>query len=134
MKQICGILGLCATLMATAPVQARDDVLPGWTRHGSVYDRQPLPQSRPGDCALVCNGDARCQSWVHVRPGLEGPEAMCLLLSTTPTAIRAPGRTTGLAQSIVIQIELAAERPPNVQEIEALRASIRPADRPPLRQ
>lgn len=100
-----------------------DDVLDGWARRGSVYDRIDMDEGTPRACSALCDRDAMCRAWVWTRPGLNGPDAQCALLASAPTPYRAPGQSTGLAQVLVDVIEAAAERSPSPREIEALRAT-----------
>jgi hypothetical protein len=97
-----------------------DDVLEGWTRTGSVYQRIDLDGGTARTCAAICNGDQQCRAWVWTLPGLEGPDARCGLLSASETPRPAPGRVTGLSEEIAAWYNAAAERPPTEREIEAL--------------
>tara|TARA_R110002096_G_scaffold89592_5_gene203687 strand:+ start:2768 stop:3154 length:387 start_codon:yes stop_codon:yes gene_type:complete len=105
------------------PAQA-GDVLTGWTRTGSVYQRLSLMQGTPAMCAALCDDDGQCRSWVWTPAGLEDVDSRCALLASTPTPQRAPQRVTGLASDITAQIEAAAERTPSAREISALQATL----------
>lgn len=118
---LAGILALCTAGIATAQ---SGDVLTGWTRTGSVYQRISLVQGRPAMCAALCNEDVQCRAWVFTPAGLEDVDSRCALLASTPTPRSAPQRVTGLASDIVEQIESAAERPPSAREVTALRAAL----------
>ncbi len=116
---------LCLILCAAgaAPAQA-GDVLTGWTRTGSVYQRISLVQGTPAMCAALCDGNSQCRSWVWTPAGLEDVDSRCALLASTPTPQRAPQRVTGLASDIAAQIEAASVRTPSVREIAALQAAL----------
>ena len=96
--------------------------MPGWARRGAVYQRTEMDQGTARACASLCDLDGQCQAWVWTRPGLQGPDAVCSLLSTAHTPYRAPGQTTGLGAGLRASIDSAAERPPSEREIEALMA------------
>lgn len=105
----------------SAPLAAQD-VMEGYERTGSIYERLDIGTRSADRCAALCDGDMACQSWVWARPGLYGDNAQCALLSSPPTPRLAPGRVTGLSQVLRERIEAAYERPLTEREIEALRA------------
>ena len=115
------LLTLCAA--SAAPARA-GDILTGWTRTGSVYQRISLVQGTPAMCAAMCDDDGQCLSWVWTPAGLEDVDSRCALLASTPTPRRSPQRVTGLTSDIAAQIEAAAERPPSAREIRALQATL----------
>lgn len=115
------LLTFCAA--GAMPAHA-GDVLTGWTRTGSVYQRLNLMQGTPAMCAALCDGDGQCRSWVWTPAGLEDVDSRCALLASTPTPRRAPQRVTGLASDITAQIEAATERAPSAREISALQATL----------
>ncbi|WP_417493590.1 PAN domain-containing protein [Maricaulis sp.] len=111
-------------ILGAAAVPARaGDVLTGWTRLGSVYQRTSLTDGNQTMCAALCDGQAQCRSWVWTPPGLEDVDGSCALLASTPAPRPAPQRVTGLASDIAAQIEAASERAPSAREIAALRAT-----------
>jgi hypothetical protein len=99
------------------------DVLDGWMRRGSVYQRTEMDEGTARSCAALCDGDLMCQSWVYTRAGLDSDYTQCALLSAAPTPTRSPGRVTGLSRRIADQIEAAATRAPDAREIIGLRAT-----------
>jgi hypothetical protein len=118
------ILAATLGLVVMLPFSAQaDDVLSGWTRIGSVYQRIDLDGGTTRTCASICNGDPQCQAWVWTMPGLEGPDAGCSLLAASETPRPAPGRVTGLSEHIADWYDASAERPPSDREIEALLAA-----------
>jgi hypothetical protein len=114
-------LGGLAALLANGPTLA-DDLLDGWARRGAVYHRIDMDQGTTQACHALCTADDNCQSWVWTRPGLNGPDARCELLSATPTPFRSPGRTTGLSGQLSRSLDQAMDRAPSEREIRAMRA------------
>jgi hypothetical protein len=53
-------------------------------RHGSDYDRVEMAVANPDQCFERCRGDARCAAWTFVRPGVQGPNAVCYLKNPAP--------------------------------------------------
>ncbi|HYE45918.1 MAG TPA: PAN domain-containing protein, partial [Caulobacter sp.] len=51
--------------------------LPGHDIHSYA-----LQSPDPGYCRLACDQNAQCQSWTFVKPGAQGPNAMCWLKGT----------------------------------------------------
>lgn len=105
----------------SAPLAAQD-VMEGYERTGSVYERLDIGTGDATRCAALCDGDRACQSWVWARAGLYGETAQCALLSSPPTPRLAPGRITGLSRVLRERIESRYERPLTEREIRALRA------------
>lgn len=112
---------LCLT--AAGSFAWADGVLEGHARRGAVYERITMDGGTERACAALCDCDAMCRSWVLTRPGLQGPDSQCALLSATPTPYAAPGQTTGLSARIAAAIEAASDRPPDAREIPALAAA-----------
>ena len=117
------IYALCLALLAPLSHALADDVLDGWTRRGSVYQRIDMDGVTPNGCAEICSSDGQCQSWVWTRAGMEGPWEMCSLLSAAPTARRAPGHITGLSRTLTDRIDEAVTRDPSLREQAVLRAA-----------
>ena len=53
-------------------------------RPGGDYRTVPLLQRLPEICQSSCRGDERCKAWTYVRPGVQGPFALCYLKDQTP--------------------------------------------------
>ena len=121
MRTIWAVTSLLILLCAPA---GADDVMAGWTRTGSVYQRISLIEGSVAMCRALCDRNEQCRSWVWTPAGLEGPDASCALLASTPSPQPAPGRATGLASDITAMIEDAGERAPTAREIAALRATL----------
>ena len=72
-------------------------------RVGADYRRFDLGQPDPAACQRACRDDPRtCRAWTYVRPGVQGPKAICYLKTEEP----APGRDrcciSGVEKRIVI--------------------------------
>lgn len=48
-------------------------------RPGNDLRSFPLTTPNVGQCKQACDGDAQCQAWTYVRPGVQSPNAMCWL-------------------------------------------------------
>ena len=117
-------LALFVLFLLPVPGLAAQDIMEGYERTGSVYERLNIGQADAQRCEALCDGDMACQAWVWARPGYHGEDAQCALLSTASTPRRAPGRVTGLAAPLWQRIEAGAERAPSEREIEALQALV----------
>lgn len=53
-------------------------------------------QSDPQYCRALCDGDKRCMAWTYVRPGVQGPGAMCWLKDRVPPAQKNPCCVSGV--------------------------------------
>jgi hypothetical protein len=53
-------------------------------RYGSDYRSIQLTSPDPVYCRQQCEGDPNCVSFSYVRPGIQGPNAMCYLKNTAP--------------------------------------------------
>ena len=53
---------------------------PGVNRPGQDYRSFPTSSS-PEDCRQACADDSKCQAFTWVRPGIQGPQAVCWLKS-----------------------------------------------------
>lgn len=53
-------------------------------RMGSDFSRIPLVTPRWLDCRNMCTAQARCLSWTYVKPGYQGPQAVCYLKFAIP--------------------------------------------------
>jgi hypothetical protein len=65
------LLGVPMTYAATQEVDT--------DRGGSDYKNFDLPQANPVLCETSCNGDAQCNAWTYVKPGIQGVTARCWL-------------------------------------------------------
>lgn len=67
----------------------------GRNRLGADLYRRP-GVGEPAACAAQCRSDSDCQSWVWVKPGVQGPTAVCYLKGAVPPSQDDPCCTTGL--------------------------------------
>lgn len=56
-------------------------------RPGSDYSRSALSRADPQLCARQCLGDGKCSSFTYVRPGQQGPNAVCYLKNRSPAKV-----------------------------------------------
>jgi len=56
-------------------------------RPGMDYAIVELDSPDPTVCARLCAGDARCQAFTYVRPGIQGDRAVCYLKSGAPAPV-----------------------------------------------
>lgn len=113
---------VCVATLGLSSAANAGDVLDGWTRRGSVFQRIDMDGGTARGCAEICATDSQCQSWVWTRAGLESPWEMCSLLSAAPTARLAPGHITGLSRALAQSIDEAISRAPSLREQETFRA------------
>ncbi len=55
-------------------------------RAGSDIHRFELQDANPGICQARCTKLERCKAWTYVRPGVQGPKAVCYLKNAAPQA------------------------------------------------
>lgn len=73
--------------MLLAPAHANVD------RTGADITHLALPSADPAQCQQQCADNGSCVSWTMVRPGIQGPQAVCWLKSAAPVE-RADGCCT----------------------------------------
>ncbi len=112
-------------VLVSAPVDA-DDILEGWARRGSVYERIDMDDGTPLACAALCGADNQCRAWVWTQSELTGNYDTCALLGSVPTAYPAPGQATGLSPALADHLDAAMERPLSSREVQAIRDVIAP--------
>ena len=61
-----------------------DAMADGIDRNGSDYRDFDLPNADPLLCRDACLGEARCQAWTYVKPGVQGDAARCWLKEAVP--------------------------------------------------
>lgn len=69
----------------TGPVPAGAAV--GGDRPGNDLSVINLPQPNPTLCQNACDGNANCQAWTFVKPGIQGPQARCYLKNPIPAQV-----------------------------------------------
>jgi hypothetical protein len=53
---------------------------------GSDYDSLALEQADPKLCRAACAADLKCKAYTYVKPGVQGPQAVCFLKSAAAPA------------------------------------------------
>lgn len=71
-------------LFAAAPALAVDGV----DTPGRDYARFPAPNVLT--CRHSCGGETACQAYTWVKPGFQGPQAICYLKSAEPAIVKNP--------------------------------------------
>jgi hypothetical protein len=66
-------------------------------RPGGDYRSFPVPSANPGDCRAACNAETVCRSFTFVKPGAQGPQAVCWLKNTVPPGHPDNNCVSGLA-------------------------------------
>ena len=119
------LLALAALACLTSAPAVAEDVLDGWARRGSVYERIDMDGGTPLSCAALCESDQQCRAWVWTQSALTGSYDSCALLSSVPTAYPAPGQATGLSPALADRLDTAMDRPLSQRETLAIREVIR---------
>ena len=95
---------------AVANNNAVSDIRPfeyGIDRPGNDYTSFDLQFANPAQCAARCSGEAQCQVWTFVQPGVQGTLARCWLKNAVPPATTA----AAFAVSGVRSYEYDTDRP-----------------------
>jgi hypothetical protein len=50
----------------------------------------------PVACQSLCAQEAQCKAWSWVKPGIQGPKAMCWLKNDIPSRVSNPNTASGL--------------------------------------
>lgn len=67
-------------ILVVASGAARAEVFEfGVDRPGGDYNSFGLGTPDPAACKNACDGEAMCQAWTFVKPGVQGPKARCVL-------------------------------------------------------
>jgi hypothetical protein len=94
---------ICSALIADG--QPAKDWLPGEEnqidRPGSDFSSFPVASGEPAQCRAAClSQGVKCASWTYVKPGFQGPEAMCFLKKEAPATFRNPCCISGVHPKI----------------------------------
>lgn len=79
---MCGwIVRLCLlALFVTVAAAAQAEVIEfGIDRPGGDYNSFGLGKPDPTACKNACEGEPMCQAWTFIKPGVQGPNARCVL-------------------------------------------------------
>ncbi len=94
---------------------------PDTNRPGQDYKSLELTDPQPEVCQQACADDPKCKAFTYVKPGGQGPRAMCWLKSGVPAASKSdccvsgvkPATTSGMVRpGAAAAIGLAAEVAP----------------------
>ena len=81
-------------------------------RVGADYRRFELGRPDPAACQRACRDDSsRCNAWTYVRPGQQGPKAMCYLKREAPPPSRHPCCISGENRVILVMPPLGTTPP-----------------------
>jgi 1-phosphatidylinositol phosphodiesterase len=82
-------LGAGCTVTATTPGPAYPASNLEWNidRPGFDYRSFDLPAPDPAMCQSTCMNEPACAAFTYVNPGVQGPNARCLLKSAVPNAV-----------------------------------------------
>jgi len=69
---------------STAQPSGGDSFEDNTDRPGMDIDRIELNTADPMRCRRRCNDRGECRAWTYVRPGVQGPRAVCYLKSAAP--------------------------------------------------
>ena len=75
---------LAIVLASSALLQAQEA---GVNRPGGDYRSIELPSADPALCRKACDDEARCRAYTYVKPGVQGPSALCWLKSEVPPGV-----------------------------------------------
>jgi hypothetical protein len=74
--------------MPPSPPIGPVSVEPGVDRPGADYEHFAMPDDDPKRCSAACENDHRCAAYTYVRPGFQGPDAICWLKASVPQSIQ----------------------------------------------
>ena len=82
------LVGGCAvSATATGPAYPASNLEWNVDRPGGDYRSFDLPAANPGECQAACMNEAPCVAFTYVNPGVQGPNARCLLKSAVPAPV-----------------------------------------------
>lgn len=68
----------------------------GYDLPGADIASFTLPRGDPSLCQQACDGRGDCRSWTFVKPGAQGPQAICFLKGGVPTPVANDNVISGL--------------------------------------
>jgi PAN domain-containing protein len=81
-------LVLCGTSSADVPLLSPESPEFDVDRFGmDLMPGIPLSAADPALCRIECTDHPDCAAWTYVKPGVQGPSAMCYLKSGVPTPV-----------------------------------------------
>ena len=83
---------------ARPPASAESGIQTGIDMPGKDYRNVALNDNgnAPAACESLCAQEAQCKAWSWVKPGIQGPKAMCWLKNEIPPRVSNPNTASGL--------------------------------------
>jgi serine protease len=79
------------------PSSSGTDVLVGLNLFGHDYRSFRTLNDNGAQCSTTCNSEAQCRGWSWVKPGVQGPSAMCWLKDSLPAANNDSNTNSGIS-------------------------------------
>lgn len=102
LMQSLGLIGLFAGLALTGLSPARADVETmmgvGVDLPGGDISNYALQSPDPGFCRLACDQNPQCQGWTFVKPGVQGPNAVCWIKGQVGAGVQNQNAISGTKQ------------------------------------
>lgn len=80
------VLLLCLLAPLAALAQVTGEMRPGINFPGADIGSSPIGDNNPLTCLTICELTDGCEAWTYVKPGIQGPTAMCWIKSEVPAA------------------------------------------------
>ena len=94
------------------PVTLPPGAVAGKDRPGSDFASSNLPFANPKLCYDQCEANNACKAWTYVKPGVQGPKAICYLKKAVPNAVNDSCCISGVKASPPAgKIEKSTNRP-----------------------
>jgi len=81
------VAGCAVSATATGPAYPASNLEWNVDRPGGDYRSFDLAAPSPGECQAACMNEAPCMGFTYVNPGVQGPNARCLLKSAVPAPV-----------------------------------------------
>ena len=75
---------LAGLTLSCAAVLAAGEPEYDTNRMGGDFDHVVMDIDAPLECRRICEGNPACEAWTYVKPGIQGPMAMCWLKNSVP--------------------------------------------------
>src|SRR5262249_46855879 len=72
-------------------------LLIGLNLYGHDYRSFSTLNDNGAQCSTTCNGETGCRGWSWVKPGVQGPAAMCWLKNSLPAANNDSNTDSGIS-------------------------------------
>lgn len=81
-----GSISVAPATVSVVPAAQPAAIMPGINLPGMDMGGAPTPNDGGTQCRLSCLANAQCKAFSWVRPGVQGPQAMCWLKGAVPSA------------------------------------------------